>query len=65
MSIHIVRIKTLRAPLLSKAAVSFMIVFCTEFVSFLESKHPNLNNQVEEDEMGGPCSTNGGEEERS
>jgi hypothetical protein len=24
----------------------------------------NLNNQVEEDEMGGPCSTNGGEEER-
>jgi hypothetical protein len=24
----------------------------------------NSNNQVEEDEMGGPCSTNGGEEER-
>jgi hypothetical protein len=24
----------------------------------------NYNNQVEEDEMGGPCSTNGGEEER-
>jgi hypothetical protein len=23
----------------------------------------NENNQVEEDEMGGPCSTNGGEEE--
>jgi hypothetical protein len=22
------------------------------------------SNQVEEDEMGGPCSTNGGEEER-
>jgi hypothetical protein len=24
----------------------------------------NWNNQVEEDEMGGPCSTNGREEER-
>jgi hypothetical protein len=24
----------------------------------------SMNNQVEEDEMGGPCSTNGGEEER-
>jgi hypothetical protein len=24
----------------------------------------NYNEQVEEDEMGGPCSTNGGEEER-
>jgi hypothetical protein len=24
----------------------------------------NWNNQVEEDEMGGSCSTNGGEEER-
>jgi hypothetical protein len=24
----------------------------------------NKNNQVEEDEMGGSCSTNGGEEER-
>jgi hypothetical protein len=24
----------------------------------------NWNNQVEEDEMSGPCSTNGGEEER-
>jgi hypothetical protein len=23
-----------------------------------------MNNQVKEDEMGGPCSTNGGEEER-
>jgi hypothetical protein len=25
---------------------------------------PLINNQAEEDEMGGPCSTNGGEEER-
>jgi hypothetical protein len=24
----------------------------------------SYNSQVEEDEMGGPCSTNGGEEER-
>jgi hypothetical protein len=28
------------------------------------SRKYNCNNQVAEDEMGGPCSTNGGEEER-
>jgi hypothetical protein len=34
-----------------------------KFVNFLRL-YIFINNQVEEDEMGGPCSTNGGEKER-
>jgi hypothetical protein len=35
-----------------------------ELFDLYSSPSNTLNNQVEEDEMGGPCSTNGREEER-